>query len=626
MMSPMKTLLLFSALCAASVAWCAKPVVIPELREWVDAPTGGTYTLSEKARVVIPNGASPELARYASIFAREIGKPCVRENTGAWAKVTFRSQKARRGDIVLEVKPDAKANPEAYTLTATPEAITISAPTALGAFWGTRSLLQVFTEANNTFPCGTAKDYPQYRVRGFMFDCGRKPFTLTTLRQIVRICSYYKLNDLQLHLSDNYIWLHNYPGVKTAQDVLNFEPSPGAFRLESKQAGLTATDLSYSKAQFRALVQEARNYGVTIVPELDVPGHALSLVRIRPDLMYKGSVGGKHDLERAAMLDLTNPKAFPFVASVFDEYIDSNVFQSDVVHIGTDEYYGDSESYRKFADQMLKHIRAKGKTPRFWGSLSHKRGKTPVTHEGVQMHIWSLGWQNPQEALNAGYDIINILDAFVYSVPSGNGSVGAYGDDIDSKRIYNAWTPANFSNIKVDPANPKLLGGAWAMWNDNSFLTDPGLCGRDLIPRIQKNCAVISQKCWAPQNSRSYEDFLAQIQRQASKLDASAPQAWERTYTVTVPQGHTGAMKIASGDETDLYAVSPVNGKVGFRREGAQYTFDYTLPKGKPVALTFHSKDRKTWLTVDGQTVGGTPQREHFAQACKYFTLPPPTK
>ena len=605
---------------AASVAWCAKPEVIPELREWVDG--AGTYTLSEQTRVVIPETASEALARYAQTFAEELKRPCVRENRSHLKTLTFRAEKARKGDIVLQVKPGSMKHAEGYTLTAGADGITITAPTEIGAFWGTRTVLQVFAGQQGTFPGGTATDWPDYPVRGFMFDCGRKPFTLTTLRQIVDICSYYKLNDLQLHLSDNYIWLHNYPGVKTAEDVLKLEPSAGGFRLESNHKGLTSTDISYTKAQFKELVAEAAAKGVKIVPELDVPGHALALVRIRPDLMYKGSVGNKHDLERAAMLDLTNPKTFPFVASIFDEYIDEQVFPSDVVHIGTDEYYGDSESYRKFADEMLKHIRAKGKTPRLWGSLSHKRGKTPVTSEGVQMNIWSLGWQNPREALKAGYDIINILDVYTYVVPNGRNNIGGYGDDLDTKFLYEKWNPAFFGNQSVDPNDPKLLGGAWAMWNDNSFLTDPGLTGRDLLPRIRRNCATIAQKTWNREPSaRSYANFLSVLEANGSPVCMALPQ-WEKTFTVT--RKGNQPMKLASGDETDIWAVSPVDGKVGFRREGAQYTFDYTLPEGREVALTFRVTPRQVELWVDGRPQGGKPRRQFYPDACKFFTLPKP--
>ncbi len=624
----MKTLLLATLTLSAAVAWCAKPAVIPEIQQWIDLPEAGSYTLDEDARVVIPEDACADLERYAKTFAEEIDRPLVRE-ASSW--LWFLGKEAKPGDIVLMVVPDAGANQESYRLTAGTAGVRVAAPTPLGAFWGTRTLLQVFQAQGNTFPGGVANDWPEFSHRGFMFDCGRKPFALSTLRQLAKICAYYKMNELHLHLSDNYIWLHRYgewfpQQVKTAADILKVEPSAGGFRLEnSKYPELTSKDIFYTKAQFKALVAEAAAQGVTIVPELDVPGHALQMVRVRPDLMYKGSVGGKHDMERAAMLDLSNPETLPFVASIFDEYIDEGVFPGQVVHTGTDEYYGDNESYRKFVDAFCKHIRAKGKTPRLWGSFSHKRGKTPVESTGVQMNIWSMGWQNPVEATKAGYEIMNTLDVWMYIVPSGNGSVGGYGDDLNTQWVYNNWNPVTFPKTKVEDLDrAKVLGGSWAMWNDNAFLTDPGLCAEDLMPRIQKNCATVAQKTWVKANGRPYKDFLAQVQSQAKALDAEEPQPWELSFDVTVPEGNGKPILLASSEETDLYAVSPVNGNVGFRREGAQYTFDVKLPEGKPTKVTFHSEKYKTWVVVDGKKIEGNPVREHYAKTCKFFTLAKP--
>lgn len=610
---------LFSAflLFVAMVSFATKPEVIPNLRQWTDAPA--SYTLPERPRLVF-DLTNAQLRTHAEVFAKELQASCVSLEVPA-----------QPGDIHLKVQPGVLENPEGYRLEVTPNAITITAPTPLGAFWGTRTLLQVFHKQANTFPCGTAIDWPQYPVRGFMFDCGRKPFAYSTIETLIQLCAYYKLNDLQLHLTDNYIWLHNYPGVKTATDALKLEPSAGAFRLESSLPGLSATDGAFTKAEFKALVEKAAAMGVQIVPEIDVPGHALAMVRIRPDLMYKGSVGKKHDCERAAMLDLSNPETLPFVTKIFDEYIDEGVFSNAVIHIGTDEYYGDAEEYRAFTDQLLKHIIAKGKTPRFWGSLRAKKGKTPVVVKGTQMHIWSLDWQDPRQAIAEGYDIINILDANAYVVPNGTGNIGAYGDDLNTKPIYETWNPGNFKkhghDWSIDPNHPRLLGAAWAVWNDNSFMTDPGLCGRDLLPMIQKNCAVFAQKTWSPTNDAPYGAFLKMVQAQAPFLGTTPPSAWERTFTVTV---QAGLHCIEASDELALYAVTPHDGKVGFRREGAYYSFDVTLECGKQYELTFASKDRKASVTVrplgDAQakpTTYDAPQRQYFPASCRYFTLPP---
>ena len=99
----LKTLTLFAALCAASVAWCAKPNVIPALREWSDGAAGETYALTAASRVVIAPDACPKLEQYAKTFAQDLGRTLVKGQPAP-------------GDILLQVKPDAAANPEGYTL------------------------------------------------------------------------------------------------------------------------------------------------------------------------------------------------------------------------------------------------------------------------------------------------------------------------------------------------------------------------------------------------------------------------------------------------------------------------------------------------------------------------------
>ena len=132
------------------------------------------------------------------------------------------------------------------------------------------------------------------------------------------------------------------------------------------------------------------------------------------------------------LMDRKKPETLDFVQSVFDEYLvgengEEPVFRTPVIHIGTDEYYGNAEDYRAFADAMLKYVKERGYTPRLWGSLSAKKGKTPVDGTGSQIDVWSLGWQNPHLALEHNFDIINIVDVTSYIVPSGTGSVGGYG-------------------------------------------------------------------------------------------------------------------------------------------------------------------------------------------------------
>ncbi|QQL45771.1 family 20 glycosylhydrolase [Sulfuriroseicoccus oceanibius] len=521
-----------------------KPAVVPALQEWVGRK--GSFSVSAGSRIVIRSGdgakGSPSLRERMDVFAADL-----QDVTGLALEVV-EADAAKAGDIfvTLESKGDAASiGHEGYTL-AVDDVLTIDSSDPLGAFWATRSVLQVLKANENQFPCGYAVDYPQYPVRGFMYDVGRKPASLEAVQSVMKTMAWYKLNDLQLHLNDNFIWLHDYTDIPNKKDATPeqkkaaikevMDAAPTAFRLESSIVGedgtaLTATDHFYTKQQFGALIDQGREYGVNIVPEIDVPGHAMSLVRVRPDLMYRGGLSKPHDVERAAMLDASEDVFDPatgrtyreetldFVKQVFDEYLvgengEEPVFRDAVVHIGTDEYYGSAEDYRAFADALLKHVKSRGFTPRLWGSLRAKPGKTPIISEGVQMHIWSLYWASPIDALNQGFDVINILDGTSYIVPNGTGNVGGYGDYLNLANLYApSWQPHIMGNEKVIPGHPKMLGAQWALWNDNSFRRDTGLIDYDLFDRIQQSCSVMAEKTWSTGSDRSFDEFTQLVKR-----------------------------------------------------------------------------------------------------------------
>lgn len=686
-----------------------KVKVIPAVQEWVGGT--GSFKPTKKTRIFMTNSdaktGKPDLEERMEIFADEYDFEI---ETVSGCPLNFFGNQAKAGDIAVELK-DIGVGDEGYQIETKGGILYITSKTPLGAFWATRTIAQVFKQKNNTFPNGILVDYPQYPVRGLMYDVGRKPASLEHIYNIMKMMSYYKMNDLQLHLTDNFIWMADYtkiPNDKNAtpeqkkaaiKEVLDANPS--GFRLESNIVGkngiaLTSKDCFYTKKQFGDLIDDAREYGVNIVPELDVPGHSMSLVRVRPELMYRGQVSKKNDVERSAMLDASNDifdhktgktyrqETMDYIKSVFDEYLDrvdgkKPVFRDAVVHIGTDEYYGESEDVRAFADELLKYVRSKGYTPRYWGNLDHKRGKTPVTSDGVQMHIWSNGWQAPQSALDMGYDIINILDGHSYIVPSGTGSVGGYGDFLDLKHNYSqAWHPHVMGNKTITPGHPKLLGAQFALWNDNSFRGDKGLIDYDLFDRVQKSAAVYAEKTWNTGAERPYEAFV----QLAETVDL--PPHFNPTYKNSAKEGDViyetnfenkkmfddvenvefGSNKeigqflylkgghsyvendlenIAppyaasfwvkrtsdSKDEQILFssatgafkAVQKGTGKVGLSRDTWDYSFDYELPVNQWVQLTVvTTADRKVNLFVDGVDKG-TITRSKFPESHKFSTF-----
>ena len=166
-----------------------KPFVVPELTSWTGAE--GSVTLS--GRIVVKNGAMRQVAQaLAADYEQMFGK-----------KLTVVSGKVRRGDVVIGKSKIVSLGDEGYRMDIA-KSINVEAVTAQGAYWATRTLLQLSEQsAEHQLPRGVIEDVPQYALRGFMIDCGRKFIPIDYLRNLVKVMAYYKMNTLQIHLNDN---------------------------------------------------------------------------------------------------------------------------------------------------------------------------------------------------------------------------------------------------------------------------------------------------------------------------------------------------------------------------------------------------------------------------------------
>lgn len=116
--------------------------------------------------------------------------------------------------------------------------------------------------------------------------------------------------------------------------------------------------------------------------------------------------------------------------------------------------------FRRFSDEMIKYIQNTGRTVRMWGSLSNKRGETPVAVDDVQLNVWNTGYSVPSDMHKLGYDLINTLDGSLYVVPSGIGksSRGGYGDYLNTTNLYNNWQANNLGGYIVPAGDDQMLG------------------------------------------------------------------------------------------------------------------------------------------------------------------------
>ncbi|NOU90522.1 family 20 glycosylhydrolase [Paenibacillus sp. LMG 31460] len=461
-----------------------EPKVIPSLREWYGR--SGYYNLTSTSRIVVNPAYKEALQKSA-----EQTKDDLKDIGNIDLEIFYGAPQS--GDIYLSIDDTLTwLGKEGYLFDVN-DYVSITSAEVTGAFFGTRSALQILKQDEDhiRIPKGTARDYPKYETRGLMIDVARKFYTIDFLRDYVKLLSWYKMNQFQIHLNDD-VGTPFEDGTNTA------------FRLESTAyPGLTSKSGSYTKDDFRNLVRLGMDYGINVIPEIDTPGHSRAFTSFDPSL---GS--GPH-------LDITKPKTVDFVKSLFDEYMDGDnpIFIGPDVHIGTDEYWGsDKDVFRGYMDTLINHINSKGKHPHLWGGMTEYGGVTPVSNQAT-MDIWHVPYGDARQAINLGYDILNTENSYMYLVPR------LYKEYMDPKFMYHMWEPNVFSNTTLPYGHPKLKGAMIALWNDISDAS--GLSMDDSHDRMFPAVQVLSEKMWT--GTREDKDY--QTYANAASLIGEAPNA-----------------------------------------------------------------------------------------------------
>ncbi len=644
-----------------------KPAVVPELAEWQGAE--GCLSVGTETAIVLDEAAEQQMRAAAEELQKDY-----KEETGVLLEI--RTGTPGDGDFYFTAEEADSLGEEGYRIEIG-ERISIKAEHEKGAYWATRTILQILKLNKNTMPKGLIRDYPKYKVRGFHLDVARKPVSLGTLYAIAKEMAYYKMNDFQVHLNDNFIFLWDYENEETAM-----EQAYTGFRLESavkkgdilegdskgvpNAADLSSKDLAYSKKAFREFILQCRRWGVAVVPELDAPGHCGAFLKVRPDLHLKKILEGnpsqaieQFDLSGECYADSLN-----FVKKVWDEYLNEDMFDKDmVVHIGTDEYYGPSDEFRRFSDDMIEHVQKKNRIVRMWGSLSHKKGDYPVRAKNVQMNCWCNRFADPKEMYEAGYGLINSLDEDLYMVPS----AGHYADYLNTEYLYNEWKPNVIGGVEIPEDSAQMLGSNYCIWNDSIDLYANGITEVDIYDRFYKALPTLAQRNWRDKTAVSYEEMQKTVEELGVFTKENPYERAEAKDGVYAAYKLTGAdwkqdvsengrnledgqdaeqteagLLLAGGEsyvstplnkaavgstlevtmtlqkepeageilfEADVPQESAAthdirifeNGKLGFTREFYEYIFDYSLPVGTEVTWKIVTEGTKTTLYADGR-------------------------
>ncbi|MEV0437996.1 glycoside hydrolase family 20 protein [Streptomyces spectabilis] len=468
-----------------SYALSKAPRTIPAVREHAPA-RGPGWRPGPGGRVVV---GDPGLRDEARLLAGEL-----RLRYGGEAR-------ARPGDVRLDLDRGAKdRNPESYTLTVKDRTVRVAAPAEAGVFYGTRTLKQA-VRADGAAPEGVVRDAPAKPRRGFMVDIARKHFSAEWIERRVTELGDLKYNELGLHFSDDQ-----------------------AFRIASESHPEVVSADHLTKEQVRRIVDLAASRHITVVPEIDSPGHLGAVLKAHPDLQLRDSRG----VATQGAVDIANPEAARMVDDLLREY--GELFPGAQWHIGADEYQalvrrdpeaayprlaaaarerlGPGARVQDLATRWLNdRVRTVGpaRSVRAWND-GFFRGGVTAADERVEVAYWTgkeLGAREPVEYLREGREVVNYNDEYLYYV------LGEPNDFVypTGQRVYEQWTPRVLRGTRpVDAAyDGRILGAVFAVWCDLA-----GAQTQDQVARgIRMPLRATAQKLWdAREPARPWRDFV----------------------------------------------------------------------------------------------------------------------
>ncbi|ARH92844.1 beta-N-acetylhexosaminidase [Streptomyces sp. MOE7] len=493
------------------------PQVIPAVRDFRRAEGRG-WRPSKGARVVVPAGPKSNVADEAQLMAHDLGG----------LPVVYGGETVQPGDIEVKLsgKGGSTANnvpvegsaDQAYTLTASGTRLTLTAPTDTGIFYGTRTVKQAVRAAGG-LPEGTIEDRPDRPQRGMSLDNARKPFTQGWIEDRLREIADLKLNQFQLHFSDDQ-----------------------GFRIQSDTHPEVVSADHLTKAQVRQIIQLAQSLHISVVPELDSPGHLGAVLAHHQDLLLHRASGSVVP----GAIDISNPKAAPLVDSLLKEM--SELFTNPkgapaYWHLGGDEYqalmssspsttypqlsraarqkYGPNGTIEDLATGWLndrqKTVEAKGKNRiEAWndGFFSSPRASAAKNR---MVDYWTgkeIGKRDPAEFLREGRNVLNFNDEFLYYV-LGEPNQFTYPT---GQRIYESWTPQVLRHtqpvaVPASMTGPDRIPGArFAIWADRSQAQTQA----QVAAGIRLPLAALAQKTWGSgKPALSWTDFTALANRVA---------------------------------------------------------------------------------------------------------------
>ena len=481
--------------------------IIPKPDQVIEHP--GVFKYNTQTKIF----ASKEFKNVALLFAEIIKVP-------ASQVLTYNQASPISSGCVLFEKIKANSNDSAaYSLNITPQHIKIQSSGYAGSINAMQSLAQLVLLNNKSaeIPCAKINDKPRFGYRGLMIDVSRHFFPVSFIKRMIDLIGLYKINNLHLHLTDAAGWrieIKKYPALTQQAAWRNgstWKSWWNADRSYSKEGEPTAYGGYYTQEDAREIVAYATRRGITIIPEIEMPGHSEEVIAAYPHLRCEGNNGKQGEF------CLGNDSTFTFMQDVITELLD--IFPSTYIHIGGDEAGKSNWTKCAKCQQRIKDNKLKNEFE--LQSYAIRRMEKFISSKGRQLLGWDeilegglapgarvMSWRGEKggiEAARMGHDVIMTPGAYCYfdkyqHDPSTEPE--AIGGFLPLQKVY-AYEPMP---DELEKDKQQFVKGAQAnLWTE--YIPTMEHAEYMVFPRI----IALSETVWSKREKMSWKDFQSRL-------------------------------------------------------------------------------------------------------------------
>jgi hexosaminidase len=572
----------------------------------------GSFTIDGNTSLRF-NAANKDLAAAAGFF-----RSCI-QSVSAF-NLPFNVKKGKT--IELQLGKTAAIGNEGYLLHITPASIKITANKKAGIMYAFQTILQTLpairTNAPLNIPAMQVKDYPRFQWRGMHLDVSRHFFSPNLVKEYINLMATYKMNTFHWHLTDDQGWrieIKKYPKL-TSVGAWRVDQTDKVWsdRPQAKKDEPATYGGYYTQEQIKDIIHYAADRNITIVPELDVPGHSAAAIAAYPYLSCTQQpqlpmTGGNYT-GVSSNLCPGNDSVFTFLQNVYAEVI--KLFPSQYIHIGGDEV--DKTSW-KHCPKCQARIKGMGlKNEEELQSYFIRRMEKFIVGKKRKM----IGWD---EILEGGL----APEATVMSWRGEAGGIAAAR--MNHNVVMTPGSPVYFDQYQGDPAteplaiggfntlkkvydyepipselNPKqakfVLGAQANLWAE--YITTPAHVEYMVLPRM----LALAEVVWSPKENRDWNSFNERLQSQFRVFDQKGLQYSKGNFRVNIkPSSRNNQLFVTLS--TEAY-----KGKVYYTLNGEQPGLQSEV-YSDPIKID-SSLVLKAVTVVNGKVISSVPAQQSF--------------